>query len=69
MEEDLGPFSAILDAALTPSVPGRPSIGAVPVVSTNDAGRRSTHAPGTSRTRWACNHALSQARFRRRRRR
>jgi hypothetical protein len=34
----------------------------------NNAGRRSTHAPGTSRMRRAWNHALSQARFRRRRR-
>jgi hypothetical protein len=34
----------------------------------HDARRRSTHAPGTSRMRRAWNHALSQARARRRRR-
>jgi len=34
----------------------------------NDAIRRSTHAPGQSRMRRAWNHALSQARARRRRR-
>ena len=55
MAEEYGPFNAVLEAALSPTVPGRPSIGIAPAASTPDASATaSSPAPpetgGKSRT-------------------
>ena len=59
MAEDFGLFNAMMDAALTPSVPGRPSIGIVPAASTPAAS-----APASSPTEYiiAMRHEIEDLR-------